>query len=102
MRIDMNDLRGVEEAVATNARVFLDGVEQKLCYLADEQRGVVGRYVLPVLGEGHADDELKREIVRGSVRIELRDGADRWLHDAYRQLREAQAATLTSIVPATA
>lgn len=57
--------------------VFLDGVEQKLCSMADEEAGLVRRAVPDDQGRAQIDpskeDEIWIETVSGAVKIVLED-----------------------------
>jgi hypothetical protein len=53
------------------ARVFLDGVEQHHCSVADEEAGIIVRCKLDSEGNIYAvGDEIAMEEVQGVVRIE--------------------------------
>lgn len=59
-------------------QVFLDGVEQTHCTMADDETGEVEAYVLGEDGWPIADgDELQRELRRG--RVEIRGDRHPWV-----------------------
>lgn len=58
------------------AKVFLDGVEQRYVYEADEERGVILRLKVDGTGEpmvNDAGDGFAEETVTGVVRIDIED-----------------------------
>jgi len=58
-------------------KVFLDGVEQDRCTMADDEEGVIERYLLDGNGEHLIEDDCAQtEIVYGMVRIEETEGTE--------------------------
>jgi hypothetical protein len=59
----------------TAVRIFLDDVEQRHVYTADDVEGTVCRSVLDAEGHAQIDpdnpDQIWREVVHGVVRIEV-------------------------------
>ena len=81
MRISVvpSDEGYVNSELRKNAVVYLDGVKQRFCVTADEEQGLVVRYVvkngnLSIEGAGAT---LEVETVRGKVVIEVEDGNSR-------------------------
>lgn len=58
--------------------IYLDGVEQKECVMADEEAGVIRRYVWPLRPDEHDDDDLPMETVTGRVEIRYAVPSERW------------------------
>lgn len=53
-------------------KVYLDGVEQKHCSMADEINGEIERIVMTPSGNmARSHDEILTEIVRGNVRLDI-------------------------------
>lgn len=63
MKIDARLLEHYK--LAKQYRAFLDGVEQRDCFFADEETGVVGRYVVP----SKENSFNHTEFVRGKVEL---------------------------------
>ncbi len=81
MRISVvpSDEGYVNSELRKNAVVYLDGVKQRFCVTADEEQGVIVRYVvksgnLSIDGSGAT---LEVETVKGKVVIEVEDGNSR-------------------------
>ncbi len=81
MRISVvpSDEGYVNSGLREKANVYLDGVKQRFCVTADEEQGVVVRYVvkngdLSIDGSGGT---LEVETVKGKVVIEIKNGNSR-------------------------
>ncbi len=81
MRISVvpSDEGYVNSELREKANVYLDGVKQRFCVTADEEQGLVVRYVvkngnLSIDGSGTT---LEVETVKGKVVIEVEDGNSR-------------------------
>lgn len=71
MRMSINAWDDGYKNLDLNARVFLDGVEQKLCVTADEEKGYVLRYksIDHILKVDKQLGAIEQEEVYGKVEI---------------------------------
>lgn len=68
MRLDID----VPNPLNKTAKVFLDGVEQTECLIADEEEGYIKRFKRDKSGRPFVEvDDLATEVIHGKVEIKV-------------------------------